>query len=217
MKRVVVGLVLLNTPNTKGNARTRMVSRGCGVPAVSANGVVHTTLGGNARVKLGTGGFARTKRLIPSRVIVNVVGRHLTRSSYRGNCVLSNFPHAVPRTGTLSSVNFNVSTTLSVRITSDRVIGHVSNEHIYRGYNTDCRARCGGPRGSNVYGFYGNGLIVHGSSRPRAILGELGICRRRARPLGSCCGTTKGLLVIRNRSRIGSAAHLILTTLRGWG
>lgn len=213
---ISVGLVLLNTPNTNGNARTRGVIRGCNVPTMSANGVVHTTLGTNARVKLGTGSFVSTNRLIPSSIIVNVVGSELRRGSYRGKFVLSNFPHAVPRTRTLRSVNISVSGILSVRIPSRGVATEVSNHHMYSGYTGSCRLLCGGPGARNIYSTYNNRLVRHGSSTPRAIRTELGRCRRVARPLGSFCGGLNGLIVIRNRRRITSAATLIFGTLRSW-
>lgn len=211
-----VGLVLLNTPNTNGNARTRGVYTGLSVPTVSANGVLHRTVTTGARVKLGTGSCVSTNGLIPSRIIVNVVRSELGTRSYGGNFVLSNFPEAVPRTRTLSGVNIEVSHILRVCMPSRGVATELSNEEIYLGYNTACRARCGGPGARNIYSIYNRGLIREGSSVPRAMLSELGACRRRARPLGNCCRGGNVLHMIRNRRSITSAATLAFGTLRSW-
>ncbi len=187
-----------------------------GVPTVSANGVLERTIGRNARVNLTTGACVSSKTLIPSRIMVNVLGSEVTRSSYGGKFVLSNFPHAIPRTRTLSEVNIAVSGIIRVCIPSRAVTTELSKEEIYRDYNGSCRIRCGPAGIRNVYGAYNNGMIVHGSSRPTAILSELHICRRGATPLGSCCSTRNGLAAIVNRRRITSADGLALTTVRTW-
>lgn len=206
----------MNTPNTNGNARTTMLYRRFNVPAVSAKGVVHRTLGGNARVNLGTGSFVSRNGLIPSRMMVNVMGRELSTSSYGGNFVLSNFPEAVPRTRTLSGVNIRVRRIVGVSVSSRGVVGHVSKHHIYRGYNEPFRVIALGPGGRNIYSSYNNALIRHGSSRPSAILTHLRACRGRARPLISCCRGRNGLIAMGKRSSMRTAAGTVLRNVRTW-
>ncbi len=147
---------------------------------------------------------------------MKVVGSCLSSSGYRGKFVLSNFPHSVPRTRTLSTVNIEVSTTLDVRITSRTVIRHVDKHEVYSTYNTSCRMTCGPPGATSIYSTYSTTLCVESSSGTRAILDHLSAFRGAARPLGSCCTTGKLLVYIRNRRGIRSAATTIVSTLTGF-
>lgn len=82
---MIAQLVFLKPPNTKGNARTRGVTLSDRMPRVSANSVLHSTITRKDSLKGGTRRCVDTKRLIPSSLVLSLVGRHLKRSSTRTN------------------------------------------------------------------------------------------------------------------------------------
>lgn len=203
----VVGLVVVNLPNTKGKARTRGVVTGCGVPRVSAKSVFQTTVGGRATLNLRTGSCVSGNRLIPSRIAGKVIGRELTRSSARGNFLLSNFPEALMRTGTLRTVvgrlSGGVSTIVGVSIGPRILVRHLANEVVYHSYKTACRGAGGPPGVRKAYSHYNKRRFCrHRSSGPRAMRGHVRVGLRRSRPVVTFCDRGKLLRGISNRVNV---------------
>lgn len=165
----VLGVMVFNTPNSKGKARDRHVMRGCNVGRVSAKSILHTRVGGNARLNGATGDCVSRKRLVPSTLVMSVLTDIFSDFRSDGKIVFSNFPEAVPRTRTLGMVlgrhKRSVSMVLSLSIPRSRLVAHLV-----------------GHKGSSK----------HTSSGRRAVGGHLMMCGARASPLGRFCGNRKG-------------------------
>lgn len=154
--------MVFKTPNSNGNARDRHVMRGFNVGRVSAKSILHTRVGGNARLKGATGKCVSRNRLLPSRLVVSVLTDALSDFGRDGKIVFSKFPEAVTRTRTLGGVltrhKRRMSIVLSLSMPRRRLVAHL----------------VGHKRRSK-----------HTSSGRRAVGGHLIICRSRATPLVS--------------------------------
>ncbi len=156
----VGGVVVFNTPNSKGNACDSRVMTGCGVNRVSANSILHKRVGGKARLNGVTGKCVSGNRLVPSRLVVSVLTGACSALPTKRNIVFSNFPHAVTRTRTLGgvltrhgrSVNVVVRLMISRRALVTHLLGHTVRRK-------------------------------HTSSGRRAVEGHFRMCRDRATPL----------------------------------
>ena len=178
-------IIVLGPPGSGKGTQAVRLGKYCEVPHISTGDILRQLVAGKSSLARRVKSYMNSGKLVPDRIIVDIVSKRLTKKDARKGFVLDGFPRNLNQAGILGKLeavkdkprvfNLKVSDkTLVKRISGRRVCGSCSaNYHVEYNPPKICEkcAKCGGS------------LYQRDDDKPQAIRNRLKVYKKESRPL----------------------------------